>query len=221
MTEPMVRLSEIAMRYAQRTILDIDELAIEAGGCIIIGGANGSGKTTLLKILAGLLRPLHTRVELDGQHGDWRRMRRRLLALSVYLHQQPYMFDRTVTENIGYGLRIAGIAGQEAGDRLESALDWSGLEALRDQNARSLSGGERQRVALARARVLRPKLLLMDEPTANLDREAKARTYALIGELIADGVGVVLSSHETNRLEGLEARALTLRDGHFSAPEMT
>lgn len=114
----------------------------------------------------------------------------------IYLHQHPYMFDRGVAENIAYDLWRAGLASAEVRTKVEAALEWAGLGQLAARNARRLSGGEKQRVELARARVLSPKLLLLDEPLANLDHASRDWTFLLIRRLRSEGIGILVTSHE-------------------------
>lgn len=177
-------------------LFDIDTFDIPGNTCIVLSGQNGAGKTTLLKILAGLERPDRAEVTLEGRRAPWQAVRARLRRTVVYLHQQPYMFDRSVADNIAYGLRRRGLRGAALAREVGQALQWAGLSHLAQRNARALSGGEKQRVALTRARVLAPRLLLLDEPLANMDIGARRQSIALIRGLAADGISSILTSHE-------------------------
>ena len=177
-------------------LFDIDEFDIPEGACIILSGQNGAGKTTLLKILAGLETPDYAEVKFNGQRQTWKAARTRLRREVVYLHQQPYMFDHTVADNVAYGLARQSVPSAHVKQRVAEALDWSGLSHLAQRNARELSGGEQQRVALTRARVLSPRLLLLDEPLANMDISAREQTIQLIRRLKDDGVSTIITSHE-------------------------
>ncbi len=177
-------------------LLDVPSLCIEEGRCIVLTGRNGAGKTTLLKILAGLLAPDSALVRHRDICAPWKRAQRLLRRTTVYLHQEPYMFDRSVEDNLAYGLRNQGLPQAQIRQRVEQALDWAGILHLADRNARHLSGGEKQRVALTRARILAPRLLLLDEPIANMDLESREQTIGLIGRLKADGIGAIVTSHE-------------------------
>jgi molybdenum cofactor guanylyltransferase len=106
------------------------------------------------------------------------------------------MFDRSVADNIAYGLRNKGLPAEQIRGKVEQALDWAGILHLAGRNARRLSGGEKQRVALTRARILAPRLLLLDEPMANMDLESREQTLGLIGRLKSDGIGAIVTSHE-------------------------
>ena len=177
-------------------LFDIDEFDIPQGTCIVLSGQNGAGKTTLLKILAGLETPDYAEVEFDGRRLNWKVARARLRREVVYLHQQPYMFDHSVADNIAYGLSRQAVPAARIKTRVAEALAWSGLTHLAQRNARELSGGEQQRVAVTRARVLSPRLLLLDEPLANMDISAREQTILLIRRLKDDGVSTIITSHE-------------------------
>jgi len=177
-------------------LLDVPSLCIEEGRCIVLTGRNGAGKTTLLKILAGLLAPDSALVRHRDICAPWKRAQRLLRRTTVYLHQEPYMFDRSVEDNLAYGLRNQGLPQAQIRQRVEQALDWAGILHLADRNARHLSGGEKQRVALTRARILAPRLLLLDEPIANMDLESREQTIGLIGRLKADGIGAIVTLHQ-------------------------
>ena len=201
-----------------RLLLDIDELCLHAGRCVALSGRNGVGKSTLMRMLAGIEQAdalaLHRN---DGPLLRGRAARNWVRGQVIYVHQHPYLFDRRVADNIGYGLRCRGIVGAEAARRVDEALDWAGLSHLRERNAREVSGGERQRLALARAWVLRPRLLLLDEPTANLDAQARQQAFEMVDRLTTNGVGVLLATHEYPAVAHLCDRHWLLRDGRLGA----
>lgn len=181
---------------AGERLLDIDEFSIRENTCMVLSGRNGAGKTTLLKILAGLDKPDYVDIVYDGKPLSWNLATQKMRLDVVYLHQQPYMFDRTVAENIAYGLRRSGLNRSQVDDKVDQALQWARLSKLAARNARQLSGGEKQRVALTRARVLSPRLLLLDEPFANMDINAREQTIQLIQRLKSEGVSTIVTSHE-------------------------
>jgi tungstate transport system ATP-binding protein len=219
---PILRLRDIRKTLpAGRRLLEIEELSIHAGRCLLLTGPNGSGKTTLLKILSGLEPPDHALVEYHGAPLSWPVARRRYRREVIYLHQQAYLFDRSVTDNVTYGLRGLGLAHAQITERVERALEWAGLSQLAGRNARELSGGEKQRVALTRALVLTPRVLLLDEPFAGLDEESRHRTGFLIQRLKSDQVGVVVTSHELPPLTGIADEHLDLCAGRLVPPTRT
>jgi tungstate transport system ATP-binding protein len=132
---------------------------------LAIVGASGSGKTTLLKILAGLETPSSGEVLLDGKKTDQSELRMK----STMVFQKTVIFNTTVFDNVAYGLRIRSLPEENIKTQVEQVLKTVGLEDLEHRKAKRVSGGEQQRVSLARALVLKPEILLLDEPTANLD----------------------------------------------------
>ena len=207
------------MRMGGEPLLDIARFELPSGSCTILSGRNGAGKTTLLKIAAGLLRPDAASVQTGSGSLDWRSARPMLRTHSIYMHQHAYMFDSSVGDNVAYGLRKAGVPAAQRIERVRTALAWAGLADLEARSARHLSGGERQRLALARARVLSPALLLLDEPTTNMDEEARQQSFFLIRRLVSEGTGVVIASHDRQIIGQLGDRHVNLADGRLVAVE--
>ena len=194
-------------------LLDIDSFAIHEHCCVALSGRNGAGKSTLMRIIAGLETPDSVTVTYDGVSMPWKRACQQMRTHVIYLHQQPYLFDRSVTDNIAYGLRRRGLSIKDISRKVSAALDWAGIGHLQLRNARELSGGERQRVAFARARILSPRVLLLDEPTANMDSEAREQAYRMIRRLKEDGVSILLSTHEFHTVAHLCDAHLSLQSG--------
>lgn len=196
-----------------RLLLDIESLEIHDHACVALSGRNGAGKSTLLRIIAGLETPDSVTVTFNGKTMSWRRACQQMRTHVIYLHQQPYLFDCSVTDNIAYGLRRQGLTIKEISGRVSKALDWAGISHLQMRNARELSGGERQRVAFARARILSPRILLLDEPTTNMDGEGREQAYRMIKRLKDDGVSIVLATHEYSSVAYLCDTHLSLESG--------
>lgn len=202
-------------RFNHRVILDIPELTIESGKCVLLSGINGSGKSTLLKIIAGLEAPNQADVIHNSKKLEWKSACKQIHKEIIYLHQTPLMFDATVADNITYGMRKQAFAGGTIQHKLDKALQWADLEHLKNNNARTLSGGEKQRVALARAYVLSPKILLLDEAFSNIDTEGRKRTFEQICKLKDEGIGIILTSHELTQITSLTAHHFRLENGHL------
>jgi len=211
----MICLAGVKMRMGGEPLLDVARFELPAASCTILSGRNGAGKTTLLKIAAGLQRPGEAHVQTGSGDMDWRHARSILRKHSIYMHQHAYMFDMSVGDNVAYGLRKAGIPATQQNDPVGTALEWAGLAHLAARNARHLSGGERQRLALARARVLSPAVLLLDEPTTNMDQEARQQSFFLIRRLVSEGTGIVIASHDRQIIGQLGDRHLHLDNGRL------
>jgi len=209
----IIRYSGLRKSVHGRLLLDVAALEIHEQTCVALSGRNGVGKSTLLRIIAGLESPDSVTVSYQGQTMSWRRARRKMRTHVIYLHQSPYLFDSSVTDNIAYGLRCKKLSLREISRRVSEAMDWAGIGHLQLRNARELSGGERQRVAFARARILSPRVLLLDEPTANMDSEARVQTYRMIKRLKDDGVSILLATHEFHTVAHLCDSHLSLQGG--------
>ncbi len=162
------RIEGVSKVYAGRQVLQIDQLDIEAGKILALVGPSGAGKSTLLRILNFLEPPSTGRLRYgDFEYGPGGEAplatRRQVTTVS----QRPVLLNRPVQANVQFGLKLRGL--RDSAGQVTAALQQVGLAHLARQQARTLSGGEAQRVALARAMVIRPDVLLLDEPTANLD----------------------------------------------------
>jgi len=202
-------------RHGERLLFDIDTFSLDAASAYVLTGANGVGKSTLLRILGGLETAQVDSVVFDGQPYHLQPYPQALRAAIVYVHQHPIMFSTSVAHNIGYGLLARGESKAVVKKTVEEAMCWAGVAYLADTAPARLSGGEKQRVALARARVLQPRLLLLDEPTANLDGTAREGVIALIPTLIEQGSTVVMACHDRDLIGLPGVRRLKLRDGRL------
>jgi len=211
----LLQMNRINKRFEKHCVLQDTEIELYAGECVLLCGDNGAGKTTLLRILAGLERPDTAQVADNTGTRSWRRSRKALLGLSVYLHQTAYMFDGSVSDNLAHALPRPLQQKECRRDQIKRALDWAGLNAFAKVPARSLSGGERQRVALARAWLSQARLLLLDEPTTSMDHSSKQRTLELLHALKAEGHTLLLASHEPAHFLPLSDRRLNLCDGQI------
>jgi len=211
----IIRYSALRKTVHGQLLLDIDALEIHEQACVALSGRNGVGKSTLLRIIAGLEAPDSVTVGYRGQTLSWGSACRKMRTHVIYLHQQPYLFDSSVTDNIAYGLRCKKLPLKEISSKVSEALDWAGIGHLQLRNARDLSGGERQRVAFARARILSPRVLLLDEPTANMDSEARDQTYRMIRRLKGEGVSIIVATHEFHTIAHLCDDHLLLQAGRL------
>lgn len=194
---------QLSMRFKDRVLFHIPTLSIGPNDAIYLKGDNGVGKTTLLKILSGLIKPTTGKVNAPNDNwlqGFFPRSGRNQV---IYLHQSPYLFDGTVYQNIAYGIRFQKEPLKDKRAQVITALRMVGLETLADEHISVLSGGEKQRVAMARAWILKPSILLMDEPSASLDHESIDRLVVMAQDLLNRGSSLVITSHQKNALTGL------------------
>ena len=214
----LLHIERLRKRFTEQPVLDIAQFSIAPARAYVLTGKNGSGKSLFMRILAGLESAEDFSWSFMGQsYTDAASSYPAQLRKSIiYVHQHPYLLDRSVEDNICYGMRVQHYASADIKARLEEALSWADLTALRHRKPQGLSGGEKQRVALARVKVLQPRLLLLDEPSANLDGQAREQVIALIPTLVAQGVSVVVACHDRDLLHLDGVQHLKLREGRIT-----
>ncbi len=211
---PLFELTQVRQDYAGKTVLFVDRLEIEARTLLGIRGPNGSGKSTLLRLLSFIEAPAQGKIHFKGTPAGPERenLRRRVTLLT----QSPYLLKRSVLANVTYGLKLRNAENRE--EKGKEALEMVGLPA-KDYASRKwyeLSGGEAQRVALASRLVLRPEVLLLDEPTANLDEEStEIIRQAAFQARDEWGAAVILVSHDEEWLASVSQRTLRLKKGQL------
>ncbi len=196
MRAPLLAVSGLRKCFGARVLFDNAALELQASHGYVLSGANGAGKTTLLRMLAGLEDAQGGSVRYREQSVPAARLPEAWRAEIVYVHQQPYLFHTTTEKNLEYGLLRRGVGAVERRARVSEALAWAGLADKREVPPHKLSGGEAQRAALARAKLLNPALLLLDEPTANLDGASRKQVLDLVTALCMDDHTVVIASHD-------------------------
>jgi tungstate transport system ATP-binding protein len=208
MSTALYEAHDLVQRYNGREALNVPHLAIEQGETVFLTGPNGCGKSTLLRLLAFLERPAAGVLRYAGA-ADGRKE-------TTLLLQDPYLLHMSVYNNVLLGLKFRNHCKDHTADMrqiFESCMKAAGFDEpwnFADRGPRELSGGERQRVALASRLALRPRVLLLDEPTANVDA-ASARALALaIQACKADGITVVCATHDPALLRAIEAREIRL-----------
>jgi cobalt transport protein ATP-binding subunit len=217
--EPLVRFSGVDFAYDNGPpVLRGINLTIRAGERIALVGANGSGKTTLAKHMNGLLRPARGRVLVAGR--DTRdAVAGELAAVVGYVFQNPdhQIFSPTVAEEIAFGPRNLGLVGAELEGRVADALNRFDLAGLAERHPTLLGRGLRRRVALASVYALRPRLLVLDEPTGGLDRRHALDLVRLLRELAEEGRAIVLISHDMRLVGEFARRVIVMRSGTILA----
>lgn len=214
----MIEFRQVSKQFsANATALSSVTLSIAQGELVFLAGRSGAGKSTLLKMIAAIERPSAGSVLVNGQNIGLLRpaalpyLRRRL---GLIFQQQRLLHDRNVLSNVMLPLVVTGTATADAARRARAALDKVGLLDRADSTPLALSGGEQQRVAIARAIVHRPQIILADEPTANLDREAANRVLAALKSFHSVGVTCVISTHDESFLDQAD-RVIHLDQGRL------
>ena len=215
MSDFIYRLQNISKTYEGKRVLTVDHLQIERGQIFALVGPSGAGKSTLLRLLNFLEPPTTGRIRfLDVEFSGDQQVPLRLSRRVTTVFQRPILLSRSVQANVGYGLRLRGE--DDVPEKVEEALKEVGLLDLAGQRARTLSGGEGQRVALARAIVIEPDVLLLDEPTANLD----PYNVGLIEDIVEDlnrkqGTTLVLVTHNVFQAKRLAQRVALMLEGQI------
>jgi putative ABC transport system ATP-binding protein len=219
----IVRVSGITKVFGEgeRTVRAVDhvDLTVGCGELVLIMGPSGSGKTTLLTMIGGLLRPTSGSVVINGiditalSEAQLAPVRRKSVG---FIFQSFNLWESlTVEENVELPLNMAGVKGREARNRARAALIARGLGERLSFRSRDLSGGEKQRVSIARALVNEPRLLLADEPTANLDSSHGRAVMQLLQEIAKKGDRAVIVVSHDQRIREVADRVLWLEDGRF------
>jgi tungstate transport system ATP-binding protein len=216
----VLQLTNVTKAYgAAPPVLTIPDLKLVRGQTCALVGHNGSGKTTLLRILGLIERPTTGSVLLDSTpawNGATNRMS--LARRITMVTHPPFLFNRSVNYNIGYGMRLRGMPRKAVQEKTRAVLAVVGLESFRRRDARKLSSGEQQRIALARALALEPEVLLLDEPTASVDRKHAEDIEFLIKRLASgQNMTVIFSTHNYHQAAALAERIIPLYDGRIES----
>ncbi len=208
-------LQDVEVKYGDRQVLTIENLAIRPGSITAVMGPNGAGKTTLLKVLAGLMDPAHGSLAYRGAQVTPENVG--ILRHKVCLvHQAPLLFDMTVFENVAFGLKARRVPKADIQRAVMQALTVVGCLDLMKRRARELSGGEVKRVAIARTLALNPEVLLLDEPLANVDQMTTKALEEVFGEIEKRGRTLIFSTHDPRLAHRLAFEMVVLTDGHLS-----
>jgi tungstate transport system ATP-binding protein len=195
--------------------LAVEQLELAKGRIYLLEGPNGAGKSTLLQLLALLLVPAKGTVCFGGTKIANESQRQHMRRHITMVDQNPYLFATSVYKNLAFGLRLRNMSGDLLDLRIGKALEMVGLAGFEAHQAHSLSGGEARRISLARAMVLRPRLLLLDEPNAGLDQESLPVFEKCLATLPGQGTTVVIASHDRDQSRRLAGEVLTLDKGRL------
>jgi len=208
---PLMEARGLVYDTAGGRLIDGVDLNVAEGRQTAIMGANGTGKSLLLRLLHGLIEP-------TGGEVLWRGLAPDAAArhAQAMVFQRPVMLRRSAIANLRFALNVRGVRGAERRAREAEAMERARLTHLARRPARVLSGGEQQRLAVARALACRPKLLFLDEPTASLDPASTAAVEALIGEARAEGVTVLLVTHDSGQARRLADEVIFMDGGRVA-----
>ena len=219
----MIQLENVTKRFpgGQEALSNLS-LSVDKGEMIFVTGHSGAGKSTLLRLIALIERPTSGQVIVDGQ--NTRRVRRRKIPkyrrqIGMVFQDHKLLYDRPVADNVALPLVIAGVGRREAARRVRAALDQVGLLHKEKQNPETLSAGEQQRIGIARAIVTRPKLLIADEPTGNLDPDLSLEVMRIFRRFNEVGVTLLVASHDISLIDKMGCRRIALEDGRLVEDE--
>ena len=213
----MIRIEDVTKRFpgGQEALKGLT-LTVDRGEMVFITGHSGAGKSTLLRLIALIERPTRGQVIVDGQNTS-RISKQKIPAyrqqLGMVFQNHKLLYDRPVFDNVALPLIISGIGYRDAGRRVRAALDQVGLLNKENQQPKTLSEGERQRVGIARAIVNRPKLLIADEPTGNLDPDLSLEVMRIFRRFNEVGVTLLIASHDLALIDQLGCRRISLENG--------
>lgn len=206
-----VRVENLKKYYKNQLVLDIDALNFKSGKITCVMGSNGSGKSTLISIIAGLIDDYEGTVYYDNQV-----LSKNIMMNMTLAFQNPYLMRQSVWENIEYPLKIRSIDKAVRDEMIENIIEDFGITELKHKKANKLSGGEGQKVSLARAVVFKPKLLLLDEPTASVDREYTKIIEEKIKKYNKEtNSTVIMITHSLGQAENLSDEIVYLEKGRI------
>ena len=220
----MITFDRVSKRYPEgHEALSELSFNIAPEELVFLTGHSGAGKSTLLKLIMLMERPSRGQVLINGQNLKGLRssqipLLRRQIGVVFQNHQ--LLFDRSVFDNVALPLLIAGYSPRDTGRRVRAALEKVGLLSREKDRPITLSGGEQQRVGIARAVVNKPKILLADEPTGNLDPALSAEIMSLFEQFNQVGVTVLIASHDLALISRMRHRIITLRQGRLITPRL-
>ncbi len=219
----MIHLQGVTKQYTRDSVgLDDIDLKIEAGEFISVVGQSGTGKTTLIKLLIAEEKPTRGNIEIGGW--DIARIKSRDVPLlrrqiGVIFQDFKLLSKKTVRENVAFALQVAGEPHKRIRDIVPKVLDIVGLGEKHDRYPHQLSGGEQQRVVIARSLVHRPKIIVADEPTGNLDTINTQEIMEILKKINEFGTTIVLVTHNRDIVNQLRKRVVVLEDGKIISDE--
>lgn len=219
----MIDFRQVVKIYNGRAVLDNISLMIEAGEFVSIVGRSGAGKTTLAKLILGVEKPDLGVVSVDGlivtemRPGTLQKLRRKV---GMVFQDYRLLPERTVFENVAFALEVTDVPESTIAVQVEDVLRQLELWQIKDAFPMTLSGGEQQRVAIARALVHKPRLLIADEPTGNLDPEGTNNILSLLRKIHQQGTTVILTTHAPEVVNFFQQRVIFLDNGKIASDKV-
>ena len=205
-------LEGLTMRYGAHTVVDGLDLAVRRGEFISLLGPSGCGKTTTLQMIAGFVHPLAGSIHLDGV--DLTEVKPNKRGLGVVFQSYALFPHYTAAQNVAFGLEMRNVPPAERARRVAEALDLVGLSGFADRHPKRMSGGQQQRVALARALVIKPSILLLDEPLSNLDAKLREEMQIELRSIQRTvGTTTLLVTHDQSEAMALSDRIVVMNEG--------
>lgn len=215
----MIHFDRVTFRYSaglDPALVDVD-FRVEPGACVALLGANGSGKSTAVRLTNALLLPTSGRVTVDGldtaSHAHLRDLRRAVGI--VFQRPDDQIVATSVEDDVAFGPENLGLSRSEIRERVDQALALTGLTGLETREPHLLSGGQKQRLAIAGALAMRPRYLVLDEPTSMLDPNGRAEVLSVVRSLLERGVGVLHVTHDLDAVRDAD-RAIVLDAGRVA-----
>ena len=212
-----IETRDLCQRYGERDILKNVNLRVDRGEVFALIGPTGAGKTTLLRLVDLIDMPTSGKIYFDGvDTAESAKVRLGMRRRMAFVLQKPVVFNLSVYDNVAYGLKWRGVGGSALREKVSHILEMVSLSTDKSRNARTLSGGEVQRVAIARAIAIEPEVLLLDEPTANLDPLSASKIEELITSIIQHyATTIIMATHDLSQGQRLADRVGVLMDGEL------
>lgn len=212
----MIIFDKLTKNYGTRTVLDDFSAEIAPGEFVCITGPSGAGKSTLIHMMIGHTKPSAGSIIIDNNHieqMDFNTVQLYRRRIGIVFQDYKLLPQKTVYENVAFALEVCGDDPEKIHTNVPQALDQVGLLKRQNQYPRELSGGEAQRTAIARALVHTPKLILLDEPTGNLDKDASKTIVDILKKINESGTTVILTTHNMDMIKYIGGRMIVLEGG--------
>jgi len=214
----MIEFEKVTKHYGTHKVLDNVSFTIRPQEFVILVGPSGAGKSTLIKLLLCEEKPTFGRITIDGK--DIHLLKDKYIPyyrrqIGVVFQDFKLLQNKTVAENVAFALEVSGLPDDEIDDEVEKILELVGLKGRGNSFPRELSGGEAQRVAIARALVFKPRFLIADEPTGNLDPKNSWEIAKLLLKINSMGTTVLLATHNRDIVDLMNKRVISMEDGRL------